>query len=413
MLILLDKINAQVWGAGLVSLILLTGLMYTIKLKAVQLHMLPDIISWIKSRPKEKRAAQLRTVSMALGTSMGTGNIIGVASALSLGGAGAVFWMWVSAFLGMAVVYAENKLSSVFSSVDAKGPLGYIKNGLGCPVIALFFAVMCIGAAFSMGGMVQVNSVTSAAGQQSGRIRLIIAALSFILIFSVISGGAGRIGSAAKALLPAAAAVYTLCCLAVLFMFREKLPEVTASVFKEAFSFRSAAGGAAGHALSVGIRRGIFSNEAGLGSSPLIHSSAEEQDTSIQSCFAMLEVFIDTIFCCTLTSLTILCSSPDGTAAGAFKLILGKYTGSTMTVILAVFSFCTVIGWYYCGETAFLYITKKDKSRLFPVVFAGIVSVGAVMSADTVWVLSDIFNGLMAFPNIAALLLLRKNVRKE
>jgi len=413
MLILLDKINAQIWGAGLVTMILLTGLIYTIQLKAVQLHMLPDIISWISSRPKAKRSAQLRTVSMALGTSMGTGNIVGVASALALGGAGSVFWMWVSAFLGMAVVYAENGLSAIFSSDEAKGPMGYIKNGLGCPVMAGFFAFMCIGAAFGMGGMAQVNSVTAATGQQPCQTQFLIAAVSFILIYSVISGGAGRIGSAAKVLLPAVSVLYTLCCLAVLLRFREKLPDITASVFRDAFSFRSAASGAAGHALSVGIRRGIFSNEAGLGSSPLIHSSAEDQDSAIQSCFAMLEVFIDTIFCCTLTALTILCASADGTAAGAVSSILGKYTGGAMTLILAVFSFCTIIGWYYCGETAFLYIAKKDKSRLFPAVFATVVSLGAVLSSDIVWVLSDIFNGLMAFPNIAALLLLRKNVRKE
>ena len=406
------NINSFIWSTGLVSIIILTGIIFTIRLKGAQFRLFRDLAALLKNRHLSAGRSNFKTVSLALGTSMGTGNIVGVASALSIGGPGAIFWMWISAFLGMAVVYAENRLSSIYSRKNEKGPMAYIKNGLKAPWLASFFAAACIGAAFGMGGMVQVNSVVGSIGSMPQH-KYYIAIAAFILIYLVISGGAERIGSAAILLLPAVTIFYTVCCIAVILLFRQKLPEAIGSVFHEAFSFRGAAGGLTGYAVTAGVKRGIFSNEAGLGSSPLVHSSAANFAPGVQETFAMFEVFVDTILCCTLTAAAILCASPDGSADGAFTSLFGDLTSFIMTLMLMIFSFCTIIGWYYCGETSFLFLSKKSGSQIFPVIFAAAAASGAVFSSEPVWLISDIFNGLMALPNLTALLLLRKEIRKE
>ncbi|MDE5556194.1 MAG: amino acid carrier protein [Ruminococcus sp.] len=406
---LLEKINSYVWGAGLIFLLITTGIIYTIKLKFVQFRIIPFFVR----NPPDKK--QFRTVCMSLGTAMGTGNITGVASAVAVGGAGAIFWMWVSAFFGMALVYAENSLSAVYSTKDVKGTMAYLKRGLGSSELAIIFSVFCIMACIGMGGMVQVNTFSESLNSCIHINKFLVAVIIFIMIFLVTSGGAERIGKTAQCLLPIVSVLYIMGCLVVLFVFRKNIPRAFSEIFGQAFGIKQFAGGVSGYtvsrAVSTGIRRGIFSNEAGLGSSPVLHSSAENTAPQMQSMWSMAEVFFDTMICCTLTALTVICATEDFTVQTAFSAVMGKYSMPFLAVSMAVFAFCTIIGWYYCGETAFRYLSGGNGHKIFCIIFSLLASSGAVMTMQTVWTLSDIFNGLMAFPNLVGLVLLMNKVK--
>ncbi len=408
---ILDRLNSLIWGSGLAVLILFTGLLYTVKLGFIQTKLPKFLVKRDKSQ--NKGISQLRTVCMSLGTAMGTGNITGVAAALSIGGAGAVFWMWVSAFLGMAVVYGENSLSVTYSDKERRGPMAYLEKGLGCRKLAVFFAVMCILAAFGMGGMVQISAFSDSLRNCVHIHPWGIAAASFILIFAVISGGARRIGSAAQILLPAVTLLFVCTCFTVILTHIHAVPKAFSAIFMDAFGARQAVGGISGTAVSVGLRRGIFSNEAGLGSSPVLHSAAESDSPRTQGMWSMFEVFFDTMFCCTLTAVTLLCSDCGLSVGNAFSSVFGSCSGYVLALEMAVFAFCTLIGWYFCGETAFLYLSENGKKLRFAALFAAAASLGAVLPVHAVWTLSDIFNGLMAFPNLLALILLVNKVGKE
>jgi len=412
---MLEKVNSYVWGVVLISLLLMTGALYTFKLRFIQFRMFPYFIKNVK---KGGNNGQFRTICMSLGTAMGTGNITGVASAISIGGAGAVFWMWISAFFGMATVYAENSLSAQFTDKKVRGTMAYIEKGLGNKCLAAFFSICCILACFGMGGMVQINALSESMRNCTDIPPFFLSLVLFLLIYAIISGGAKRIGSAAQILLPFATVLYTVLCIFVIAKYSEKLPYVFSQIINEAFGIKQAAGGISGYALSkavsAGIRRGVFSNEAGLGSSPILHSSAENANNSaMQGMSSMLEVFIDTMLCCTLTAIVILCASDDNTVRTAFFHVTGVKTDIFLAVIMSVFALCTVIGWYYCGETAFKYLFKSRKTAIFAFVFSLTASLGAIFKAESIWTISDIFNGLMAFPNLLALLLLFKHVKSE
>ena len=412
---MLEKVNSYVWGVVLISLLLMTGALYTFKLRFIQFRMFPYFIKNVK---KGGNNGQFRTICMSLGTAMGTGNITGVASAISIGGAGAVFWMWISAFFGMATVYAENSLSAQFTDKKVLGTMAYIEKGLGSKCLAAFFSICCILACFGMGGMVQINALSESVRNCTDISPFFLSLVLFLLIYAIISGGAKRIGSAAQILLPFATVLYTVLCIFVIAKYSEKLPYVFSQIINEAFGIKQAAGGISGYALSkavsAGIRRGVFSNEAGLGSSPILHSSAENANNSaMQGMSSMLEVFIDTMLCCTLTAIVILCASDDNTVRTAFFHVMGVKTDIFLAVIMSVFALCTVIGWYYCGETAFKYLFKSRKAATFAFTFSLTASLGAIFKAESIWTISDIFNGLMAFPNLLALLLLFKHVKSE
>lgn len=413
----LEKINSFVWGAGLIFLLLFTGIVYTIKLKFIQFRMIPFLIKSRNSARNNSGISQFRTVCMSLGTAMGTGNIAGVATAVATGGAGAVFWMWVSAFFGMALVYAENSLSVTYSTKDIKGSMAYLGIGLGSRKLAVAFAVFCVLASVGMGGMVQVNTFTESLKSCVDINSIVIAVIVFTMIFLVVSGGAERIGKTAQILLPAVSLLYIAGCTAVLFVFRKNIPHAFGEIFGQAFGIRQAAGGISGYAVSkavsTGIRRGIFSNEAGLGSSPILHSASESDSPELQGMWSMFEVFFDTVICCTLTALTVICATDDFSVQTAFSAVIGKYAPPFLAFETAVFAFCTIIGWYYCGETAFRYLFGKNHGKIPCIVFALSASLGAVFTMQTVWTLSDIFNGLMAFPNLVGLILLMNKVKKE
>jgi len=412
----LEKINAAVWGWGLLGILLATGIFYTVKLGFIQFRLFPFILRSFtpqkgSAEKNVKGISQFRTVCASLGTAMGTGNIIGVTTALAIGGAGAVFWMWASAFLGMAIVYAENYLSIHFRK-NSGGPMDYIENGLGSRKLAVMFSVFCVMASFGMGGMVQANSISNSVRTVSAINPFIIGIIIFGAVLIVISGGIKRISSASQILIPILTAIYISVSVIVIVKYKNRLPDVFREIFSQAFNFRSATGGVAAQALSIGIRRGIFSNEAGLGSLPIMHGAASDSCPETLGMWSVFEVFLDTVVCCTLTALVLL-STASASVNSAFSCVFGKETDLFVAVSITLFAFCTVIGWYYCGETAVKYIFKGRFIEIFRLSFAGATATGAVLALNSVWTLSDIFNGLMALPNLIALIFLSKFVSKN
>lgn len=416
LIFLLEHINSYVWGAGLLFLLLFTGLFFTFKLKFIQFRLFSFIKSQIKNPVKsssESGMSQLKTVCASLGTAMGTGNIIGVSSALLAGGAGSIFWMWVSAFLGMVLVYGENYLSILFkeSNSSFSGPMCYIEKGLGSRKLAVLFSIFCLFASFGMGGMVQSNSIRTACSKCFNTSPFFITFIIFITVLAVTLGGMKRIGYVAQIIIPFITAIYIIASVSVIFIFRHNLISALDNIFSQAFSFKSATGGIGGFtlskALSVGLRRGIFSNEAGLGSSPIMHGTSENPSPYIQGMWSVFEVFLDTIVCCTLTALVLLTSkAPDFNINIAFSAVFGSCSDIFIFISISLFAFCTIIGWYYCGETAFKYITHRNSTKIYSLIFSSLTAVGALFALEAVWTLSDIFNGLMAFPNLLALILL-------
>lgn len=415
----LEKINGMIWGNGLIFLLIGCGLFYTIRLGFIQLRLIPELLKTsAKTKSEGDGISQIKTIFLSLGTAMGTGNITGVASALLIGGAGAIFWMWVSAFFGMAIVYAENYLAAVYKKEKCAGPMAYLKYGLNLKILPAAFAIFCICASLGMGGMVQVNSFSGSLFECTDIDPRFVFSVSFILIYIIIKGGARRISSASQLLLPIAAISVGAVCIISIVKNHERVPIAVKQIFTQAFNFRSAAGGVTGFtvssAVSAGMRRGIFSNEAGLGSSPILHSASSNSCPKLQGLCAMAEVFIDTIVCCTITALTLL-SAPIGdySIISALENVTGNHTDIFITASLSIFALCTIIGWYYCGETAFIFIFGSERKKYFTLIFSFIASLGAILTLNTVWTLSDVFNGLMAFPNLLALFLLFRKVRKE
>ena len=413
---MLEKTASLIWGRATVFLLLLTGAVYTIRFRFIQFRMFGYIIKKLKK--SRKIGSQARTMCMSLGAAMGTGNITGVAAAIASGGAGAVFWMWLSAFLGMATVYAENCLSAKYSDKTVKGPMAYLKKGIGSPILAVFFAICCVLTSFGMGGMIQINSMSESIRKCISVRPFTLSMILFIGIYLVISGGKNRIEKAAQLALPAASMMYFAVCFAVIYIEKDKLPYVFSHIIRGAFGIRQATGGAIGYnvsqAVSVGIRRGIFSNEAGLGSSPLLHSSADNYNSArLQGMSSMIEVFIDTMLCCTLTAITLLCSGVHEGVSEAISTVSGNVSAPLLSVILTVFAFCTVIGWYYAGETAFLFLFHKAPRKIYAFVFALFGSLGALFSSETLWPLSDILNGTMMIPNLFGLLYLLRHTEIE
>ncbi len=414
MIHMLERINELIWDKGLIFLLLMIGVIYTVKLKAVQFRLIPYMIK--TARNKEIRKNQFKTLCVSLGAAMGTGNITGVTSAITIGGAGAVFWMWISAFLGMATVYAENCLSSIYSDKSIKGPMAYLAKGAGSMKLALCFAVCCILASFGMGGMVQANAMSESIRNCSKISSFHLSIIVFTVVLAVICGGVKRIERAAQIFLPFATMLYTVICIAVIWKTRSNLPNIFVRIFNEAFGIRQCMGGVSGYslskAISSGIRRGVFSNEAGLGSSPILHSSSTNcNNIELQGMCSMFEVFIDTIICCTLTAFTLLSSSSNGTVCEAFDAVTEKYSCCIIAVLMTIFAFCTIIGWYYCGETAFIFLKPNGSKTIFSFVFSLVTALGVIIKAEKAWTISDIFNGLMAFFNIIGLFLLMNKVK--
>lgn len=433
---MLELLNKIVWGLPLLVLLLGTGLIYSINLGFFQIKHFPYIIkntffSLFSDKgkitsSKSGSISQFQAVSSSLAAAMGTGNIAGVAAAITIGGAGSIFWMWISAFLGMALVYGENYLGAIFrKQKNGKwygGPMAYLEQGAKMKNLAMIFAVCCVFAALGMGNMTQVNTISLAINDCFSVPVYATGIAAAILCALVISGGIKRIGSVTQIMIPFLTIGYIGISIFIIICNYKNIPEAFSEIFKSAFGIRQAGGGISGamisQSINVGLRRGVFSNEAGLGSSAVLHSAADSDDPQQLGSWAVFEVFIDTIVCCTLTALVILTtnvhkSGKDGITlvSEAFRSQMGMLTPYFIAVSILLFAFATIIGWFYCGECAITYLFGEQGIPFYKFVFIAFVFIGAVTKLEAVWIISDIFNGLMAIPNLIGLNILKKKVK--
>lgn len=392
-----------------------------------------------KARGGGKGISQFQSVCTALAATVGTGNIAGVATALTAGGPGALFWMWVSAFIGMITAYAETMLGLRYRYRGEDGhymcgPYVYMERGLGIKWLGVLYGLLCLLSSLGMGSMVQSNSAVGTMAFSWHIPPLIGGAALTLLIWMVICGGIGRIGNVAEKLMPAASGIYIVFSLVVILSCAERLPQALAAVISGAFTPSAAVGGAAGYGISrslrYGMARGVFSNEAGLGTLAVLHGAAEDTTPQKQGMWAMFEVFFDTVVLCTLTALVILCmtgAAPESVpyegaalASWCFEGRLGAAGEFLVSASMVVFAFATMIAWFYLGKQAASYVAgalglragrrQKFVEKIYPMLYAAAVFAGSVGRLDVVWTLSDIWNGLMAFPNLTALLFLSGQV---
>ncbi|MDO6424266.1 alanine/glycine:cation symporter family protein [Saccharophagus degradans] len=432
LLSVLNTVSGWVWGVPTLALILLVGIWLTVIIRGVSITRIPfAFVQLIKGRSAngEGTVAPFSALMMSLSATIGTGNIAGVATAIGLGGPGALFWMWCSALFGMATKYAEAVCAVHYREKNAEGkhvggPMYYIKNGLGKRWLwlAACFAFFGSIAGFGIGNMVQANSVADSLADAFGVNRVITAFVLMILVGAVIWGGVTRIATVAKKLVPLMALSYLVAGVIVLGANFAEIPAAIALVFKSAFSPVAAQGGFAGAAVALaiekGIARGVFSNEAGLGSAPIAHAAAATDSPVRQGTIAMLGTFIDTLIVCSITGLAIIVSGVwTGTEQGAamsqaaFNSVL-PYGDKIVSVALVLFAFTTIIGWSYYGERCVEYLFGRGAIRVFRYAWVVAIPVGVMLKLEVVWIIADILNGLMALPNLVALLLLSGVVAK-
>ena len=421
-----DPINGIVWGWPMVLLIAFTGIVLMLGLRFMPLQRLPYGVRMLWQREEGQNEGDItpfQALMTSLSATIGTGNIAGVAGAIAIGGPGAVFWMWVIAVFGIATKYAEAVLAVRYREVDGLGnhvggPMYYIRNGLGpnWQWLAVLFALFGMLAGFGIGNGVQCFEVSSALAML-GVPRLVTGIVLGAVVFAVIIGGIQRIAQAASAIVPLMSVLYLLACLIVLLINIESVPEAFATIFGNAFSGEAAAGGAFGQVVLMGFKRGIFSNEAGLGSAPIAHAAAKTNDPVRQGTVAMLGTFIDTLIICTMTALVIITTGVYANGeAGAVLSITAFNTGLmgsgwVVTAGLVVFAFTTVLGWSFYGERCTEFLFGEKAILPFRLVWVAVVVIGSVAGdRGVVWGVADTLNGLMALPNLIALLLLSGTV---
>lgn len=434
----LEKLNGFVWGVPALVLILGVGLFISICTGFVQIRLFPRAFRDFLARLAGKKTPQTGGVSpyqalcTALAATVGTGNIAGVAGAIAIGGPGAIFWMWICAVLGMATKYAEATLAVHFRVRQGQeyvgGPMYMISRGMGnrWHFLATVYSFFGVVAAFGVGNATQINAVITgihqAAESMGGRLPsgsdLVLGVALAVLIGAMLLGGAKRIGQIAERLVPFAAAVYLLLGLAVLIARWQAIPGAFQAIVAGAFSPRAVTGGAVGSLLStlrIGVSRGVFTNEAGMGTASIAHAGAEVDHPAQQGLMGIMEVFLDTIVICTMTALVILVSGvpiPYGVDVGAvlttqaFSAVCGEWVAVVLAAALCCFAFATVLGWGLYGARCAQYLFGADCWRKFVWLQAVTVVAGAVLNTGTVWLLSETVNGLMAIPNLIALALL-------
>ena len=436
---LLNKINGIVWGPPLLILLIGTGVYFTFKLKLLQIFKLPLAIKYLFLKDDEEYdddakgdVSSFAALCTALSATIGTGNIVGVATAIASGGPGALLWMWIAAFFGMATKYAEGVLAIKYREVDENGqmsggPMYYIEKGVGSKLLAKIFAIFGVGVAlFGIGTFGQVNSIASAA-KLTFNVPLWISAVVITILVSLITlGGIKRISKVAEKIVPSMAIMYILGALMVLIFNFKSIPGAIILILNSAVNPKAALGGAVGITVSMtikrGIGRGVFSNEAGLGSAPIAAAAAKTKSPVKQGLISMTGTFIDTIIICTMTGLAIvLTRSFSGGLEGAAMTTaafeqglpfaaIGKYI---VNIGLIFFAFTTIIGWNYYGERCTEYLVGVKGIMLYKIVFIAFVGVGPFLSLDLVFIIADIVNGLMAIPNLIGLIALRNVVINE
>lgn len=422
----LTKINDFVWGPPLLILLVGTGLMLTIRLRLLQVLKLPKAIKLIfKAENKgEGDINSFAALCTALAATVGTGNIVGVATAITSGGPGALFWMWLAAFFGMATKYAEGVLAIKYRSVDSNGqvsggPMYYIEKGLGKKFkpLAIFFAISGILVALlGIGTFAQVNSIASSIDTVLGVDPKLTSLIVAVLVGIIVFGGIQSISKVAEKVVPFMAIVYIVISLIIIgFNYQAIIPALV-SVFKGAFTGTAAVGGFLGatvaQAIQKGIARGVLSNESGLGSAPIAAAAAKTEWPAEQGLVSMTGTFIDTIIICTLTGLTILVTGTwnvEGTNGAAvtqmsFAKVLPGIGPYLIMICLCLFAFTTILGWCYYGERCLEYLAGVKSIGLYRCVFVGLIAMSGFLKLEVIWVLADIVNGLMAFPNLIGLI---------
>ena len=437
-----NVVNNFIWGVPAMICIVGGGLLLSIRTGFLQIRKFPYAMKVTIGRMLKKREASdgaltpFQAVCTALAATVGTGNIAGVAGAIAIGGPGAVFWMWISALLGMCTKFSEVTLAVHFREKNAEGdlvggPMYYIKNGLKKQWhwLAYLFAAFGVLTVFGTGNATQVNTITTAidsalynygviSEQNVSTLNLVIGIILAVLIGLILLGGIKRIGQVAEKLVPFMAVIYIILAIGVVILNYRNIPTVFASIFKGAFSPVSVTGGAVGSffmSMKKGVSRGIFSNEAGLGTGSIAHACADTRKPVKQGFFGIFEVFVDTIVICTLTALVILCSGVPvgyGDAAGAELTILGFTStyGSWVSIFTAIamccFAFSTIIGWGLYGTRCVEFLLGTRANRPFMILYALVAIVGATMELGLMWNIAETFNGLMVIPNLIAVFLL-------
>ena len=441
-------VNSFIWGVPAMICVIGVGLILSVRTNFIQIrkfgHALKMTIGRIfdKTEASDGSMTPFQAVCTALAATVGTGNIAGVAGAIAIGGPGAVFWMWISALLGMCTKFSEVTLAVHFREKNKRGdyvggPMYYIKNGLGknWMWLAYLFAAFGVLTVFGTGNATQVNTITTAinsallnynliGGSSVKTVSLVIGIIITVLVSAVLLGGIKRIGKVTEKLVPFMAVLYIVLALGVVILNIETVPAVFQSIFAGAFNPSAFTGGIIGSfflSMKKGVSRGIFSNEAGLGTGSIAHACADTEKPIHQGLFGIFEVFADTIVICTLTALTILCSGVSinyGVDAGAELTISGFVStyGSWISIFTAIalccFAFSTILGWGLYGARCIEFIFGEKVIKPFMVVYALIAIVGATADLGLIWGIADTFNGLMAIPNLIALFLLSGTVVK-
>lgn len=437
---IVKNVNSYLWGPPMMILLVGFGLLSTIYLGFPQIRKLKfgfkETFGKIFNKDVNEKGSMssFQALSTAIAAQVGTGNIGGVATAIVSGGPGAIFWMWITAIFGMATIYVEAILAQKYNEVkdgeQIGGPAYYISKGLANKnlksagkILAAIFAVLIIIALGFVGNMVQSNSISSSISSAFGVNPLVIGVILAIIASFIFIGGQNRIARFAETVVPFMAAIYILGTIVVFVKFNDRILDIIKLIFNSAFSIEAVAGGVAGitvkQVIRYGVARGLFSNEAGMGSTPNSHAAAKVAHPGIQGSVAMVGVFVDTILVCTATAFVVLVTGADKSGKeGAmitmegFKIAFGDTGAKFLAIALLFFAFTTIIGWYYFGLTNIKYLFKsKFVILIYQIIVIAFIILGSVQKVDLVWELTDMFNGLMVIPNVIGLLFLIKEAK--
>ena len=427
---LVSQAASIIWGTPMLVLLVGTGLYLTIRLKGMQFWILPHAFSLVFKKEEGAKGdiSNFQALMTALAATVGIGNIVGVATAITLGGPGAIFWMWLTGLVGMATKYSEAILAVKYREEGANGfkggPMYYLSKGANMPKLGFAFACFTVLASFGIGNMTQANAVANALSSQF-QIESWVTGIILLTITSfVILGGIKSIGKTTGILIPAMILIYLGTSMVIIVMNLDKVGAAFDLIFTHAFAPIAAGGGFAGAtiaaAIRFGIARGVFSNESGLGSAPIAAAAAITNQPAKQALVSMTQTFIDTLLVCTMTALIILMAPywQEGVSSGeltlkSFEYFLGPIGAYIVVLATVLFGYSTILGWSYYGEKAFEYIFGEANVKMYRVVFVSFVLVGAMLELKLVWNFSDLANGLMAIPNLIGLLILSKVVSSE
>ncbi|SHI15240.1 alanine/glycine:cation symporter family protein [Sporanaerobacter acetigenes] len=432
---IIKTVNDYLWGYILIFLLVGTGIYFSIKLRFPQIRQINRGMKQVfggifkKGEKADKDGmTSFQALATAIAAQVGTGNLAGVATAIASGGPGAIFWMWISAFFGMSTIFAEAVLAQIYKEkIDGEitgGPAYYISKGAKSKGLAVFFSIAIIIALGFVGNMVQSNSIAAAANRAFGINKIWIGIFTAIVAGMILIGGITRIASFTELVVPFMAVLYIVGSLIIIIINYRQIIPAFRSIFVGAFSPQAIAGGVLGvtikEAIRYGVSRGLFSNEAGMGSTPHAHAVAKVNHPGEQGLVAMVGVFIDTVVICTMTALVIIttgvytsgATGPELTQM-AFTAGFGKYGNPFIAISLFFFAFSTIIGWYFFGEANIRFLFGKGGIKYYRIIVLLFVVFGSILEVELVWSIADMFNGLMIIPNLIALFILSSKVSES